>query len=89
MRRLVEAKKARQEHSEMERRRPAPLAARREVVSTERRIEIDRSPLSVRRSTKPEIDRNRKDIEEKAATKIQATFRGFKSRQQIRERHRK
>ena len=85
MRRIVEARKPPQEQSETERRRPR----RDPVVPTERRVEIDRSPPAIRRPMKSAPDRHRKELEEKAAIRIQATFRGFKSRQQMRERQRK
>jgi hypothetical protein len=81
MRRAAEEKKVHSEREENERQR-----RRQEKLQAEREEEERRRER--RRQEKVDAERRRFD-QELAATKIQASFRGFKDRQDFRERQRK
>jgi len=82
MRRAAEEKKVHSEREINERQRRREEKAQAERDEEERR-------RARRRQEKAEAERRRLEQQELAATKIQASFRGFKDRQVFRERQRK
>ncbi|CAF3387333.1 unnamed protein product [Rotaria socialis] len=100
MRRAAEDKKAQSEREEEERRRQQQALTGREdeerrhrqekAEAERRRLEQEKAEAARRRLEQEKAEAARRRIEqEAAATKIQASYRGFKDRQAFRERKRR
>ena len=84
-----EQERLRHRQVELERMRRAAESKPSVHADTDRRRRRPDNSSLERQEERRRSHRRQKEQEEKAATKIQASFRGFRSRQELRERHRK
>lgn len=83
--RQIELERIRRLNEERAKQSKGREKGRRRVDNSSVEEKFDEKKVSTRREKKTENDRPRREDLEKAAVAIQATFRGFKSRQAIRE----